>query len=158
MNLEIIELEVERIAQLFAQARNLKIKVFFGKMGDKNFPRKTRDPRRGYTTHNKTLERYEIHIRLDRNNGTRKGKTPESSRPSILKTPGRENFPFRGSQLIRIREETIQGHLSARAMVSTAKKNKDKYQIIIYAREGENIPFLVAKLQDLGLKCDFRWI
>ena len=55
-----------------------------------------------------------------------------------------------------VRAEAIQGKLSAKVTVSTAKKNKDKYQITIYAREGEDIPFLVAKLQDLGLNYEFR--
>ena len=67
MNLEIIELEVERIAQLFAQVRKLKIKVFFGRIGDRNFPRRTNDPRRGFCSTDKVLGRYEIYIRLDRN-------------------------------------------------------------------------------------------
>ena len=67
MNLEIIELEVERIANLFAQARNLKIKVFFGKTGDRNFPARIKEPQRGFCSPEKVLERYEIYIRLDRN-------------------------------------------------------------------------------------------
>jgi hypothetical protein len=66
MNLEIIELEVERIANLFAQARNLKIKVFFGRTGDRNFPQRINEPPRGFCSPEKVLERYEIYIRLDR--------------------------------------------------------------------------------------------
>jgi len=63
-NLEIIELEVERIAQLFAQARNLKIKVYFGRTGD--FPEGIKEPLRGFCSLKKVLGRYEIYIRLDR--------------------------------------------------------------------------------------------
>ena len=65
--MEIIELEIERITDLFSQARNLKIKVFFGRTGDRHFPRNTNDPRSGYCTPSKVLGRYEIYIRLDRN-------------------------------------------------------------------------------------------
>jgi hypothetical protein len=65
-NLEIIELEAERIAQLFAQARSIKIKIYFGRTGDKHFPRSTNDPRRGFCSTDKILGRYEIYIRLDR--------------------------------------------------------------------------------------------
>jgi len=64
--MEIIELEVERIANLFAKTRNLKIKVFFGKRGDRNFPRRTNDPRKGFCSPDKVLGRYEIYLRLDR--------------------------------------------------------------------------------------------
>lgn len=66
-NLEIIELEVERIANLFAQARNLKIKVYFGRAGDRNFPQRINEPPRGFCSPEKVLGRYEIYIRLDRN-------------------------------------------------------------------------------------------
>ena len=66
MNLEIIELEIEKIAQLFAQARNLKIKVYFGKLGDENFPKEAIKTKRGFCSTNKVLGRYEIYIRLDR--------------------------------------------------------------------------------------------
>jgi len=65
-NLEIIELEVERIAQLFAQARNLKIKVYFGRTGDRSFPEGIKEPLRGFCSLKKVLGRYEIYIRLDR--------------------------------------------------------------------------------------------
>lgn len=69
MNLEIIELEIEKIVQLFAKGKNLKIKIFFGTLGDKNFPKETNDhpkTKRGFCNSNKTLGRYEIYIRLDR--------------------------------------------------------------------------------------------
>jgi hypothetical protein len=66
MNLEIIELEVERIANLFAQSRKLKIKVYFGRVGDRNFPKRINEPSRGFCSPEKVLGRYEIYIRLDR--------------------------------------------------------------------------------------------
>ena len=55
-----------------------------------------------------------------------------------------------------VRGESIKGNLSAKVTVSTARKNKHEYKITIYAREGEDVSFLVAKLQNLGLKYDFR--
>lgn len=221
-NMEIIELEVERIAKLFAEARNLKIKVFFGKMGDKNFPWKTKDPRRGFSSWNKTLSRYEVYIRLDRNSRAlifqtlahelahvwkmeiEKEKYLKGHDSSFWKIMDEQTFPFVEESLQSeadrvnllkllnpttnldedidqvyldnkeskisftiskenidrawkiIRGETMRGNLTARAHVSTAKQNRDKYKIIIYAREREDIAFLVARLQELGLKYEFK--
>lgn len=221
MNLEIIELEIERIANLFAEARNLKIKVFFGKRGDKNFPWRTNDPRKGFCTSDKILGRYEIYIRIDRNSRALIFKTlahelahawkrelekekyvkahdtlfwkimdeltfpfveenlSEVDRVNLLKllNPttnfdedidwiylddkerritfliGKENID-RAWKLVR--KEAIKGNLSAKVAVSTAKKNNKEYKITIYAREGENISFLVEKLQNLGLNYEFK--
>lgn len=221
MSLEIIELEIERIISLFAKARNLKIKVFFGKTGDRNFPKNTNDPRRGFCSPNKVLGRYEIYIRLDRNSRALIFKTlahelahvwkRELEKEKYLKAHDtlfwkimdEQTFPFVGENLSeidrtnllkllnpttnfdenwdeiylddkerkiifsigkenidgawkRVRGEAIKGNLSARVVVSTARRNKDEYKIIIYAREGENVSFLVAKLQDLGLNYEFK--
>ena len=81
MNLEIIELEIKKIIQLFAKKKNLKIKTFFGKLGDENFPKGTNGTKanRGFCSPNKVLGRYEIYIRLDR-----------SSRASIFQTLAHE--------------------------------------------------------------------
>lgn len=217
--MEIIELEIERIAQLFAQARNLKIKVFFGKLGDGNFI--TKDLRRGFCSTNKVLERYEIYIRIDRSSRALIFRTlahelahawkrelekekhikahdnlfwkimdeitfpfveknlPEPDRTNLLKllnpsTNFDENidevyldnkeskitFLIGKENIDRtwkvVRGETMKGYLSARVEVSTARRNKDNYKITIYAREGEDVPFLVMKLQNLGLKYDFK--
>ncbi|CAI2190249.1 10845_t:CDS:2 [Funneliformis geosporum] len=48
------------------------------------------------------------------------------------------------------------GSLSAKIAVSTARKNKDEYKIFIYAREREDVYFLVTKLQNLGLNYEFK--
>ena len=219
--MEIIELEVERIANLFAKTRNLKIKVFFGKRGDRNFPRRTNDPRKGFCSPDKVLGRYEIYIRLDRNSRAlifqtlahelahawkrelEKEKHLKAHDNLFWKIMDELTFPFVEENLSEadrtnllkllnpttnldedvdrvyldnkerkisfligkasidrawklVRAEAIKGNLSAKVTVSTARKNKDEYQITIYAREGEDVPFLVAKLQDLGLKYAFR--
>ena len=223
MNLEIIELEIEKIINLFSKARNLKIKVFFGRTGDKNFPRSTNDPRRGFCSPDKVLGRYEIYIRLDRNSRALifqtlahelahawkrelEGKNSLAKHDTLFwKIMDEQTFPFVEENLSEpdrtnllkllnpttnfdenidrvfldnketkiifsigkenidrawklVREETIKGNLSAEVRVSTARKNKDEYKIVIYAREGEGVSFLVAKLQDLGLKYDFKTV
>lgn len=216
-NLEIIELEVERIAQLFAQARNLKIKVYFGKMGDRNFPRRISEPPRGFCSSDKVLGRYEIYIRIDRNSRALIFQTLAHElahawkrelegknylvKHNILfwKIMDEETFPFVEENLSEVdrtnlvkllnpttnfgedidwvyldnketkliflfgkesidrawklvRKEAVKGNLSAKVTVSTARKNKDEYKIIIYVYEGEEASFLVKKLQNLGLK------
>jgi len=221
MNLEIIELEVERIANLFAQARNLKIKVFFGKTGDRNFPARINEPQRGFCSPEKVLGRYEVYIRLDRNSRAlifrtlahelahawkmeiEKEKYIKGHDTSFWKIMDEQTFPFVEENLLGddrtnllkllnpttnfdenidevfldnkeskiiftigkeninqawkvVRGETIKGNLSARVRVSTARKNKNEYKITIYAREGEDVFFLVMKLQNLGLKYDFK--
>ncbi|MCE8163261.1 MAG: hypothetical protein I3274_03525 [Candidatus Moeniiplasma glomeromycotorum] len=219
MSIEIIELEVERITNLFAKARNLKIKVFFGKLGDENFIAK--DTRRGFCSPNKVLGRYEIYIRLDRNSRAlifrtlahelahawkrelEKEKFKKSHDPLFWKIMDEETFPFVEEKLSEVdrtnllkllnpttnfdeimdevyldnkerriifsiekeninrawklvRGEAIKGNLSAKVAVSTARKNKDEYKIVIYAREREDISFLVMKLQNLGMNYEFK--
>jgi len=221
MNEEIIELEVERITNLFTQARNLKIKVFFGRTGDRNFPARINEPQRGFCSSDKVLGRYEIYIRLDRDSRAlifrtlahelahawkrelEKGKHLKAHDLLFWKIMDEQTFPFVEENLSEIdranllkllnpttnldenidevilddkerriiftiekenidrawklvRGEAIKGNLSAKVRVSTARKDKDKYKITIYAREGEDIPFLVAKLQNLGLKYEFK--
>ena len=219
--MEIIELEIERIAQLFAQARNLKIKVFFGKTGDTNFPRRTNDPKKGFCSPNKLLGRYEIYIRLDRNSRAlifqtlahelahtwqmeiENEKYAKWHDTQFWKIMDEQTFPFVEENLSGddranllkllnpttnfdedidwvyldnkerkitfsigkenidrawkvVKGETIKGNLSAKVTVSTARKNKNEYKLIVYAREGEEVSFLVARLQELGLKFNFK--
>lgn len=221
MKLEIIELEVERIAQSFAQARNLKIKVFFGRAGDRNFPRRINEPPRGYCSSDKVLERYEIYIRIDRNSRALifqtlahelahawkrelEGKNYLVKHNTLFwKIMDEETFPFVEEKLSEpdranllkllnpttnsdedidwvyldnreskitfligkenidrawklVRGEAIRGNLSAKVTVSTARRNKNEYKIIIYAREGEEVRSLVTKLQDRGFKYEFK--
>jgi len=221
MNLEIIELEIERIAQLFAEARNLKIKVFFGKTGDEKFPKNTNDPRKGLCSPNKVLRRYEIYIRLDRNSRAlvfqtlahelahawqmeiENEKYAKWHDPLFWKIMDEQTFPFVEENLTGadranllkllnpstnfdedidwvyldnkerkiiftigkenidrawklVRGEAVKGNLSAKITVSTARKNKHEYKLIVYAREGEEVSFLVVKLQELGLKFEFK--
>jgi len=222
--MEIIELEVERIANLFAQARNIKIRIFFGKLGDENFPKPkaTNDPRQGSCIFNKSLKRHEIHILLDRNSRAcifqtlahelahawkrelekirelkshdstfwkimdemtfpfvAENLTEEKDRVNLLKllnpttnldeewnqisTDNKERriiFTIDKENIDRIwkivRKEAINGNLSSKVAVSTARKDNSKYYIAIYAREGEDVPSLVEKLQDLGLNYEFK--
>jgi hypothetical protein len=62
---------------------------------------------------------------------------------------GKENID-RAWKLVR--GETIKGNLGAEVRVSTARKDKDKYKITIYVREGEEARLLVRKLQNQGFK------
>ncbi len=221
MNLEIIELEVERIAQLFAQVRSLKIKVYFGRTGDRSFPEGIKEPLRGFCSLKKVLGRYEIYIRLDRDSRAlifrtlahelahawkrevEKEKYINGHDTSFWKIMDEETFPFVEERLSEpdrtnllkllnpttnldenidwvfldnketkitftigkenidrawklVRGETVKGNLSAEVNVSTARRNKNEYKIIIYAREGENVYSLVAKLQNLGLNYKFK--
>jgi hypothetical protein len=216
-NLEIIELEVERIVQLFAQARSLKIKVYFGRTGDRNFPQGTNDPRKGFCFLEKVLDRYEVYIRLDRNSRAlifqtlahelahawqmeiEKEKKERWHNPLFWKIMDEKTFPFVEENLSEIdranlvkllnpttnfgedidwvylddkeskivyliekenidrawrlvRGEAIKGNLSAKVTVSTAKRNKDKYKIVVYARKEEDASLLTEKLQSRGFK------
>jgi hypothetical protein len=219
MNLEIIELEIEKIANLFAEARNLKIKVFFGKMGDRNFPRNTKDPRKGFCSANKVLGRYEIYIRLDRNSRAlifktlahelahvwkrelEKEKYAKGHDTLFWKIMDEQTFPFVEENLSEIdrtnllkllnpttnfdedidwvfldnkerriifsigkenidrawkivRGETIKGQLSAKVVVSTAKKDKNEYKITICPRR-RRYSFFSNQIARFGVKIWF---
>ena len=73
----------------------------------------------------------------------------DNKETKIIFLIGKENID-RAWKLVR--GETAKGNLSAKVTVSTAKKNKDEYKLVIYVYEGEEARFLVKKLQNLGLK------